>query len=93
MKVSGQLHASAALSPAPIELDASLALASLWTCFCRGLNRKSCVLVTIPAVLWLMKASLSMKVFGAGEESSICGRPWLWMEMNDQPAETSCRFF
>ena len=34
-----------------------------------------------------------MKVFVDMEEGSICGRPWLWMERNDQPAESSCFFF
>jgi hypothetical protein len=34
-----------------------------------------------------------MKVFVDVEEGSICGRPWLWMERNDQPAESSSVFF
>jgi len=33
-----------------------------------------------------------MKVFVDMEQGSICGRPWLWMERNDQPAESSCFF-
>ena len=34
-----------------------------------------------------------MKVFVEVEEGCICGRPWLWMERNDQPAESSSVFF
>ena len=34
-----------------------------------------------------------MKVFVDVDECSICGRPWLWMERNDQPAESSSIFF